>query len=54
MFMGKMQLASDGTDINTQDSSFGTTAPYGCYTYSNLGNTPVIGQSPQGSLISTP
>ena len=54
MFMGKMQLASDGTDINTQDSSFGASAPYGCYTYSNLNNTTVMGQIPQGNLISTP
>jgi len=54
MFMGKMQLASDGTNLNTQDSAYGTSSPYGCYTYSNLNNTPIIGSTPQGTLKSNP
>jgi hypothetical protein len=55
MYRGKLQLQSDGTiGLGTYDSQQGTQAPYGCYTFDNISNTPVLGQAPQGTQISQP
>lgn len=54
MFMGKIDVSNVGTDISTQDSYYGVTPPYGCYSYRNNAGTAVTGSSPQGVLLTQP
>jgi hypothetical protein len=54
MFMGKSSLGSNGANVNSQDSVYGASTPYGCYTYKNTNGTLVNGSTPQGTLLSQP
>jgi hypothetical protein len=54
MFKGNLSISNNGTNINSQDSNFGTTAPYGCYSYKNNNGNTVSGQNPQGLLLTQP
>jgi hypothetical protein len=54
MFRGKAGVSNTGTNLNSNDSNFGTTSPYGCYSYKNNNGTPVSGQNPQGVLLTQP
>lgn len=54
MFRGRYSLANNGTNGNSQDSSFGTLNPYGFYSYRNDANIAVNGSTPQGILLTQP
>jgi hypothetical protein len=54
MYRAKSGIANNGTFQNTIDSNFGTTSPYGCYSYKNNNSTPVSGQNPQGIQLTQP
>lgn len=54
MFKGKIDLGTNGANLNTQDSNYGTLNPYGFYSYRNDTNTPVNGSSPQGIILTQP
>jgi len=54
IFRAKAAVSSTGTDIGSQDSVYGATTPYGCYTYRNANGTSVTGSSPQGVLLTQP
>lgn len=54
MFMGKAAVSDVGTDIGSQDSTYGASIPYGCYTYKNSNGTLVNGSTPQGVLLTQP
>jgi hypothetical protein len=54
MFRGNITLFNNGTNGGSEDSFYGTTAPYGCYSYRNDAGNPVIGNTPQGTLITQP
>jgi hypothetical protein len=54
MFRAKGALTNTGTQLNPNDSNYGTTSPYGCYSYKNNNGTPVSGSNPQGVLLTQP
>ena len=54
MFMGKAAVSDTGNDIGSQDSIYGASIPYGCYTYRNSNGTLVTGSTPQGVLLTQP
>ena len=54
MFKGNLSISDNGTNVNSQDSNFGTITPYGCYSYKNDNGNPVSGQNPQGLLLTQP
>jgi hypothetical protein len=54
IFRAKAAVSDTGTDIGSQDSVYGATTPYGCYTYRNANATSVTGSSPQGVLLTQP
>lgn len=54
MFRGKAQVSNTSTNLNSNDSHYGTTAPYGCYSYKNNNGLPASGSNPQGILLTQP